>query len=762
MTKTVTRQVPSGNWMTQGSSIVRRRCLGSRTAENGGERRRMKEGKKIVFYKAFLFYLCIYFTEHFCFIFVFLAHTTTTHVSKSPSRHRHIVLSSRHKMSRPRRSRDACPVYVEDEYYTEADVALRAIGQDGIRDSRPTVDVRQEDHVYRVPVEGGETSSESGSEGEEEERDGLRTTRRSARMIKSAEWLTAERNVAVRLDVNYPSGLAQLVAGLSYVSHALSAGMSVADQTRVAFRRLMWNTPVTDLDRDACIAYTTALSRTVTVDNTELCDIFAPLEKFTGGRLVKAKQHIVALFAIALMAQMVDAMLYHRAHGTQQAQDFQRLLAAAGLDPNAIAVLVPQACTETAQDCAERAGRELALALNRLTPAARIAAMFKNLASFEQIARQHPPPTDGRARWCRFLFDHTRPRNVHATACGQGAAIVSVTLLVRDAHTRYAGARDRVNGLALLVDQALPDGFKVSQALYQPRLSMANLEGGALVATHRAHAQVLAPTDVTVVQAMRDLLLPPADRQTKLSDFLDRLALQSPERFAYSPDGLRGGVLGLSAVSHGNGSPASCAYLAVRYGGRLLKLGRNTPRCRSFAPELVDTGRTFGTVWLEVDAALHLDELRTLLVPPFVPLLGHIEIFVALTEPPPCGTPDEPEEGPLSLRPVRLSVLERNVKRARKRARRQYVQQQHLGPTLNKSQRTRVAAAMDAAETAVRTSAAVRIEYPQPPVAHSASTLERADVTRNAMATFEAARRAEPGGVDARAAAARFASLARP
>ncbi len=689
------------------------------------------------------------------------------HVSHPPlSRFFHLAAQpmSHPQMRRSHRSLPpTAPDYTEDSKYVDADRALLAIGQGGIHDPRHA-HVHSEDREAAVE-DGSSSSSQSMSEGDDENRDHLRSARRRDPIVKSDEWLAAERLVAVSLGVAYPAGLGKLVKGLSYVSHALSMGMGVADQARVAFRRLMWNTPVTDLDRDACITYATALSRTITVDRVELCAIFAPLEKFTGGRLVKAKQHIVALFAIALMAQMVDALLHHRAHGTQQEQDFQRVLAAAGLDPHTVAVLVPQSCTETAQDCAERAGRDLATALNRLAPADRIAAMFQNLASFEHIALQHPLPKDGRRGWCRALFDQTRPRNVHETAAAQGAAIVSVTLLVRDAYTQYVDASARRNDLAPLIDAALPDGYGVSEALYQPRLSLANLEGGPLVATHRAHAQVLAPTDTTVVQALRDLLLPDPGRRSCLSRFLDALACEAPERFVRTPDGARGGLLGLPVPSDADGTSPPCAYVAVRYGGRMLKLGRKSIRCRSFAPELRGARCSFGTSWLELDADMQLEELRTLLVPPFAPLLGHVEIFVALTEPPPCGTPDDPGEGPLSLPSVRSSLRARAATAARNCAREEFLDRHHPGQpwrTLSKRKRKQMEEALDAADAAARASVAVRIEYPEPPLALTAQVLERADITRNAMTAFERVVRAELGGADAREAADRFATHARP
>lgn len=665
-------------------------------------------------------------------------------------------------MKRARRWLPTC-TYDEERSYDAAHRALCVTGQGGIYDSRGCESERTPDSGdNNADDDAGDvddTSSDDSLSSEEDERH-CGSSRRALGAGSNDEWAAALRHVQVYLGTD-AAGLKDIVRGLSYVEHALSAGFSVADQARVAFRRLMWNTPVSDADRDACIAYAVSLAQEVTHDRTELRLLITPLEKFTCGRLVKSAQRIVSLCAIALMAQMVDALLAYRKHGTPQTQAFHRLLSTAGLDDNAIAMLAPRLCTETALECAQHAGAELARALNFLTPQARISAMFHNLASFEQVAARHPPPPGGRTRWCR-PFGRSIPRNIDATASEQGAARVTVTLLVRDAHTRYAGSTLSPNCLARPIDQALPVGYATSEALFKPRLAVSNLDGGPLVATHRAHAVVPAPTGATVIRAVLDLLAPAAGDANPLSQFLDALARDAPQHFPRCDGSVRGGCLGLP-TSSAAGAPV-CAYVAVRIGGRPWKLGRQSILKRSFAPELVGATCDFGTCWLAVDPDLHVDELCTLLAPPFAPLVGLVEVYVALTEPPPCGSAEGVRDGPLHLGVVRQVRRDRAIHRARLEAKRALLRSLDVeGRRVPQRHNARLREAMDKAEADAKArSAVVTIAYPDAPVPLTQAVLERAAITVNAMTAFERVRRAEPGGADAVGAAARFREMCAP
>lgn len=454
---------------------------------------------------------------------------------------------------------------------------------------------------------------------------------------KSQQERDAEHHLCIQLGLDpTKGGFEQMRSSIGYIYNSVCRNSKV-NAVRLAYHKLLFDNP---LDPEVCnrvIHFAMAIADSINVPEAEVKTTFLPLSNFNGGFFTKTSQHINEMFAIAVMAVMVEKLGEYRANGSAQQQGMTHVLSHIGLDHNAVALLAAMHSTQTPEESARVEGQRVAERFNALPPQERIACLFGSLAGFPTKARQFQPAGYRPSRWHTLFWDQQRPKSAVKIARVNGAAMVSVNLVLRD----YKVTSGFVScGTADAFSNALPDGHKMGQAEYKPldRMTGAGGEGGLHtnsytnqrdgkpVVTHRAHTMVYNPSPKTVVGAATDLLFSTrpevVKNAAKFKEFLESTGhFRGDSQYVLpGPD---------------NGNDGSF-YVGVVYNGRALKLGRLNKRHRTCSIKGWDNSCNEPPYWLRLDPELMHKEFAAILVPPYCGFeTGTVDFFVMFSTSPP-------------------------------------------------------------------------------------------------------------------------------
>jgi len=340
-------------------------------------------------------------------------------------------------------------------------------------------------------------------------------------------------------------------------------------------------------------------------------------------------------------------------------------------------------------------GERVAQQLNAATPQVRLQLLFGSVAGFPTRARQHQPAGHRVSKWYTVLLDQSRPKAAANIARCHGAAMVSVSLVMRDTGLDAAGAQ----GVVCCAANALPEGAKMGEVDYKPFASVTGVrdlvdpERNNFVLTHRAQTMVYEPTPEGVAAGARKLLFSATPEQVgqgaNLKAHLDkcghyvtpgkafvrprrvgadgvhRCRDDDPARTLYATDQH---YWGLPFLTNMAGAPVvlGACWVAVAYNGSFLKLGKRTKFHRSCAIDGWD--QEAPPRWLRIDSELTHEEFEAIMVPPFKGFeTGTVDFYFAL-----CSTPPS-EDGFLDMSKLRRHNYDRDVERAGARAKREFM-----------------------------------------------------------------------------------------
>ena len=178
--------------------------------------------------------------------------------------------------------------------------------------------------------------------------------------------------------------------GIRYVVDAIHHSDQFAEVVRDAYRRLQWETPVSEenLTKIIAIAEPMAKSEQIAVHCEAIGQAFGRLAEFNGGFFTTVSRNIPALYGIALMAQMVDALPEFLANGSAQETGFAMLLSLHGLQGDAPAMLAQAFSTDTAIDSVRATARTLVENLAAVPQEERLAALLGQLAQFPTVGNR--------------------------------------------------------------------------------------------------------------------------------------------------------------------------------------------------------------------------------------------------------------------------------------------------------------------------------------------------------------------------------------
>lgn len=178
--------------------------------------------------------------------------------------------------------------------------------------------------------------------------------------------------------------------GIGYVVDAIHHSDQFAEVVRNAYRRLQWETPVSEenLTKIIAIAEPMAKSEQIAVHCEAIGQAFGRLAEFNGGFFTTVSRNIPMLYGIALMAQMVDALPEFLANGPAQETGFAMLLNLHGLQGDAPAMLAKAFSTDTAIDSVRAIARTLVENLAAVPQEERLAALLGQLAQFPTVGKR--------------------------------------------------------------------------------------------------------------------------------------------------------------------------------------------------------------------------------------------------------------------------------------------------------------------------------------------------------------------------------------
>ena len=483
-----------------------------------------------------------------------------------------------------------------------------------------------------------EDDNEYDEESEYDEDDNGNTVKVSRKKKKTAAEIAAEKQVAVHLGLAYPKEFYSVRAAIGYIYRAVCRKGRIPG-IRLAYDTLIFQNHCTEAEVQACIAFASTFSSTIDVPCQDIANAFAPYSSFNGGYYTKTSGHVGTLFGIALMAQMVHVLPTYREQGSAQHQGFASLLANAGMHGDVLEMLAHRYTTDTPLNSAEADAKKLAEQLNELDGAHRLQVLYANLSGFEKRARSLQPPGYSPAvnAYDRSKFDNTRPKGAQQIAHRNGTAMVSLTILHRtDEDTRDGRA---VDGDAETTKLGEIYG---AAGTYKPFFKLSDSyticgNPGGYVETHRAHVNVPAPVSPSkIIIALRKMLLTkPIDEGSEegciehksapmLKQFLDKAY---PVQRSGTVDSFEWGV------DHKK------AYLGVRYNGVDLSIGKERPRCRSLSKQCYLHKAPMGVYkdepqrWLWLGAFPHDFEVANLLCPPWKAYdVGTVDFYLLLSD----------------------------------------------------------------------------------------------------------------------------------
>lgn len=521
-------------------------------------------------------------------------------------------------------------------------------------------DPRMDTFRPREGLDSDESDDYDSDDSDEYEEDEAGRTLSRKKKEKTDAEKAAEMQVAEGLNVDYPAGLARLRKGLAYAYTAASGG-SQEMGTRYALKRVIVDDRLTEADFERVIVMCQAVAATVREPKQALANIFEPLSNFNGGYFTKTARHMPLLSSIALGVEMANKMAEYRANGSVQAQGFAELLGSAGLGGDAVSMLTATYATETAEDSARVAGEKLAEQINALDDDALVQVLYYNIASFPQRAKLFQPSGFTLKREFDYKhYDHIKIKSAQETAEQKGVWTVSASLLLRS--MVHNGAPQGTDRFTMQLkkqygETALPENTSYKECRSFPRPKWTTKKSfttnetyeesikrlGYYVETHRAqkdfmllspsatHAETEEAVARGITKTFKEMLHPNDDTAPKLKDFLKTM----------------GDLNDWGVNNYG-------AYVAVKFNGVAMKLGRKKQRSRT----ILERGQNYlhtGVLnnlyrhelqsWLKLDRDVDEDSFMEVMIPPWKRSnKGTVEFFVLLTDTPPedviaLGTP---------------------------------------------------------------------------------------------------------------------------
>ena len=116
---------------------------------------------------------------------------------------------------------------------------------------------------------------------------------------------------------------------------------------------------LSDADLEHIVAVCQLLAKSVREPKQALANVFEPYSNFNGGYYTKTARHMRLLCSIALGVEMAAKIVEFREKGTIQAQGFAELLGNAGLGGDVVSMLTATHATQTPEESAQVAAREL-------------------------------------------------------------------------------------------------------------------------------------------------------------------------------------------------------------------------------------------------------------------------------------------------------------------------------------------------------------------------------------------------------------------
>jgi hypothetical protein len=455
-----------------------------------------------------------------------------------------------------------------------AALAVEGQGSDSEEDPRDADYL--EDARLADAESGAESDLDSGFDSgvdygdEREERDSeLRAKRRDA-----------ERKVAAYLGLTLAEA-AKLRSALADVNSTICFTHSVKDALREALRRLVPDHGLDGEEQEQVVDFADAMAERVALPMDAIDAAFYEMQEVSGGAWTRMSTNVRSLLGIGMLVRIASKVAEYRTQGTTQLRGMQLVLATIGLDLSAAILQARQVSSQSAVESAMADGRALAERLNSLPESDRLIVLFHNLCGLRAFSRRLGGGVRrGASERNRSLFDDLPAKGEAKTARAQGAVHVVVQVVQS----------------ALQVRATLPNEEPDSFPRFKPgdsgwRLAYSE-DGwrGDLRCTHRAASRLAPPTPEAVMREMLALLLRGRDPH-------DARGSAQLKRFAASLEGPRASALG--------GMPVG-TRLAVKYNQVCHGVGRTRPLGR------------IHDAWLCVDAHTTLDELTSLLVPPWL------------------------------------------------------------------------------------------------------------------------------------------------
>ena len=245
----------------------------------------------------------------------------------------------------------------------------------------------EQDTLYR----GRATDGASDGERSDDESDDAHVSDEDNGARRHSRKLSPEHRQAIKVFCQFMriavSDYPKMRRGIRYVVDAIHHSDQFAEVVRDAYRRLQWETPVSEenLTKIIAIAEPMAKSEQIAVHCEAIGQAFGRLAEFNGGFFTTVSRNIPALYGIALMAQMVDALPEFLSNGSAQETGFAMLLNLHGLQGDAPAMLAAAFSTDTAIESVEAIGRTLVENLAAVPQAERLAALLGQLAQFPTV-----------------------------------------------------------------------------------------------------------------------------------------------------------------------------------------------------------------------------------------------------------------------------------------------------------------------------------------------------------------------------------------
>jgi hypothetical protein len=488
------------------------------------------------------------------------------------------------------------------------------------------------------PVEDGAAQWSDWSDGYSSEGmsgwedDDGRVHRSPGRKTASPEERAALENIAVQLGI--PLGeLKRVRSSCRYLYHTVCQGVNTTHRCRIALSKLLFKHGVSLADVETCVAYGVEIAQGIEVPRKEVDDTFAPHAKFVGGVFCKLGMHIADLFAIALVAIMLEKLREYRANGSAQLQGMSDVLSSIGLDNHAVAMLAGVHATDTPEDSARAEGQKVATQLNATPPMQRLSLLLSTLAGFPQLARTMQPSGYQPSRYDRSQFDTTRLKGARKIAENKGAANVACHILLPTKNSPGA-----INNTSMFACSALPDGCGVDQTSYMPFAKVlvgANrnwkdkiqAQGGdnqSFVITHRAHEFAYDPSPEALARVLQGLLMSTDESTSAQAPILKALL----NKFGQPPvDEVQLGFF-----------PLNPCYASVAFNNKFHRLCTKNVRGTTCQVPLRDEAIDSPQFWMQIDGATTMEEFLTIMLPPFKAFeYGSVDFYFAMSDVPPSG-----------------------------------------------------------------------------------------------------------------------------